>query len=380
MGNEKKPSSLSATTTTKKRKRDEKAVEVLEVDISAPEPPSKKALRKVKKQRSTTAPSTDHDTATSTAIQPDSEDITRTGEDITRTGEKPAKRAEHGIWIGNLPFRVTKADLRSFLTTNSSITDDEITRIHLPTLRRSNSASTDPKTQGEKSAPQNKGFAYIDLLTAEALQHALELSETLLTGRRVLIKDAKSFEGRPDKPKTETTKAGVTLTGKRIFVGNLGFDVTTDDLKEHFAQCGEVKDVHTATFEDSGKCKGYGWVEFASSEAAKVAVRGWIRPAEEDGSGSEEVEDGEDVKVGGMEVGEKLLQGHGKKRKTTDRKWVNRIKGRQLRMELAEDKSVRYQKRFGKHRNTKKKVSEPAPTASDGVGAVTVGTKIQFNS
>lgn len=370
-----KESSSSATTTTKKRKRDEKPVEVLEVDISAPEPPSKKALRKVKKQNSATAPSTDSHAAASKAIQ------TNHSDNLNPDGEKPAKRSEYGIWIGNLPFRITKADLRTFLTTNSSsITDDDITRIHLPTLRTSGSSSTYPKAKEEKSASQNKGFAYIDLITPEALQHALELSEKLLAGRRVLIKDAKSFEGRPDKPKTDATGNNLTKAeaapSKRIFVGNLGFDVTTEELREHFEQCGKVTDVHMATFEDSGKCKGYAWVEFGSPEAAKAAFRGWIRPADE-ADLSSEAEDQEAVEVDGKE-GSQRQEEKAKKRKQKDRKWVNRIKGRQLRMELAEGKSVRYQKRFGKHGSARKAV--PTPPIASSVPTVSAGTKIKFDS
>ncbi|KAI9788404.1 MAG: hypothetical protein M1816_006929 [Peltula sp. TS41687] len=387
--------SSSSMTTTKKRKRESKPVEVLEVDISAPEPASKKAMRKAKKpKKSGTVSSKDvhHDTATSSRI---SKAIQST-ESEKQQQEKLARRSEHGIWIGNLSFKTTKADLRSFLTSsnnNASITDDEITRIHLPTVRGPGASTTTADAKAKGAPLQNKGFAYIDLATAEALRRALNLSETLLTGRRVLIKDAKSFEGRPDKAKAETTSSS-NSSSRRIFVGNLGFDVTTADLQEHFAQCGEVRDVHTATFEDSGKCKGYAWVEFDRAEAAKVAVRGWVRTGD-DGKEGESSDDEVDEEEGDGEGAEGSGAKKPKKRRRKDRRWVNRIQGRQLRMEFAEDKSVRYQKRFGsgRHQTTppmpQKEVEQPAITPAGGgaggavvgVGVTTMskGTKIKFD-
>lgn len=325
---------------TKKRKRTDKPVEELEVDVSAPEPPSKKALRKAKKAGSAppSAPAqrTPYPSANSGK------------KDVGSDGENPTKRGDHGIWIGNLPYTTTKADLRRFFTEKSAMTDEEITRVHLPMAGGSESASIVEK--GHKKVHQNKGFAYVDFNGPDAVARALELSDTLLAGRRVLIKKADSFEGRPEVIKTNadlTKKAGIAAT-KRIFVGNLAFDVTKEDLVDHFGQCGEVTDVHMATFEDSGKCKGFAWVTFRDISAAEACIRGWIKVTEEesskDGDGSVESQSENDSD------GEKRVQKKGSKKQR--KVWVNRIKGRQLRMEYAEDKTLRYKKRFGKKGST----------------------------
>ena len=308
---------------SKKRKRDTKPVLEIEVDIEAPEPPSKKALRKAKKGKSTTkkpAPKLVTDDAAS-----DSDEAVPVPEPAP-----VAQRSEYGIWIGNLPWIASKAELQKFLTSNADIDEEAITRIHMP-------APTQPTPEAarQKIKPQNKGFAYVDFSSESALTAALALSEKLLSGRRVLIKNAKSYEGRPD-PAKEEVKTGPQAgkpPSKRIFVGNLAFDTTNEELKEHFAKCGEVADCFITTFEDSGKCKGYGWVTFQELEGAVKAVRGWVN-LEEDRSDEEEA----DIE------GPKGL----KKEKKVRKWWVNRIKGRALRMEFAEDKAVRYKKRFGK--------------------------------
>ncbi|KAG7001321.1 hypothetical protein G7Y79_00032g066740 [Physcia stellaris] len=321
--------STSALPPAKKRKRSDAATEELEVDVTAPEPPSKKALRKAKKGKNVPTKSLPKIEAQTQTSSPESENVIMS---------QPSKRSGYGIWIGNLPWSASKSDLRTFITADTKITDDAITRIHMPAPKESATALR------SFAKPQNRGFAYVDFSTQAALDEALALSETLLTGRRVLIKDSKSFEGRPDKPKEEEDtlrKYSGKPPSKRIFVGNLDFDATKEGLKEHFSRCGEILDVHLATFEDSGKCKGYGWVEFETIEAGQSAVRGWvdIEQKREDSGGEDESSQEED---------KPRSKGKSKLRKW----WVNRFQGRPLRMEFAEAKEVRYKKRFGKSAKT----------------------------
>ena len=328
----------AATPPTRKRKREDKPVDEIEVDITAPEPPSKKALRKAKKFKAaplTIAPKQKQERLEVYASE-------RLGENAT-----PSKRSEHGIWIGNLPWTATKADVQNFITSNSSITIDDITRFHMPAPSEAASSVPRPRIK-----PQNKGFAYVDFATTEAVTEAVGLSEKLLTGRRVLIKDSKSFEGRPEKPREDTALKDVksgTPPSKRIFVGNLAFETTKEDLEEHFQRCGEVVYVHIATFEDSGKCKGFAWVEFAEIEASEAAIRGWVLLEDKaDGDVESDVEDDTSEDDDGKR------KNRIKKKPKPRKWWVNRLKARPLRMEFAEDKVVRYKKRFGKEGTARK--------------------------
>ena len=318
---------------SRKRKRDQSPATEIEVDVSAPEPPSKKALRKAKKGKAIPAAANADNTKTKTAaISTES----ASDEDIEPAIAAPT-RSDYGIWIGNLPWTATKLELRNFLTKDTGISDDMITRLHMPPPSKSAMAAS-----RQRLKPQNQGFAFVDFSTEAALSEALVLSEKLFTGRRVLIKDSKNFEGRPEKSKDKGTATSAGNTGnppsKRIFVGNLGFDTTREMLQEHFQRCGEVLDAFVATFEDTGKCKGYAWVEFAELEAGEAAVRGWIKFEEK-----ENVEDEDD------EIAEALADQEKPKKKSRPRKWwVNRLGGRPLRMEFAEGKDVRYKKRYGK--------------------------------
>jgi len=59
---------------------------------------------------------------------------------------------------------------------------------------------------------------------------------------------------------------------KKLYVGNLDYSVTQDQLKEHFAQAGSVVDVAVITDRYSGRGKGFGFVEMATEEEAKKAI------------------------------------------------------------------------------------------------------------
>ncbi|KAF6234273.1 hypothetical protein HO173_007695 [Letharia columbiana] len=330
-----------------KRKREEITAEEIEVDVTAPEPPSKKALRKAKKGKAT--PDASKAESKSIGVQAGSVLDEDASADISAT----SKRSEYGIWIGNLPWTATKADLRNFLTKDTGISENMITRLHLPAPRQG--IVTNSK---QRIKPQNKGFAYIDFSTEEALTEALALSERLLTGRRVLIKDSKSFEGRPDRTKEQET--AIVNSGKppskRIFVGNLAFETTKQDLENQFTRCGEMLDVHIATFEDTGKCKGYAWVEFAELEAGEAAMRGWVNFEQKADSGDEDEEIAEAL------AGEADVKP--KKKPKLRKWWVNKLHGRPLKLEFAEGKDVRYKKRYGKDGSASKdgvKVVDPEP-------------------
>jgi RNA recognition motif-containing protein len=57
-----------------------------------------------------------------------------------------------------------------------------------------------------------------------------------------------------------------------IYVGNLTFETNSADLENLFAQHGEVKSANVITDRDTGRSRGFGFVEMGSSDAAKTAI------------------------------------------------------------------------------------------------------------
>ncbi|KAK4055498.1 Nucleolar protein 13 [Microbotryomycetes sp. JL201] len=175
-----------------------------------------------------------------------------------KVGATPAKSA-YGVWIGNLTYTTTSQQLLAWLAERGL---QDVTRVNMP--------------KGKRSHEHNKGYVYIDFATEAERDIAVGLSEQHLDGRKLLIKASTDFTGRPAAAATATAVAtaalgldgasatsksaiasssahaegatGQTLSrtarkildrqknppGPTLFLGNLGFETTIEDIKELF--------------------------------------------------------------------------------------------------------------------------------------------------
>jgi RNA recognition motif-containing protein len=58
----------------------------------------------------------------------------------------------------------------------------------------------------------------------------------------------------------------------KIFVGGLSFSTSTEGLRDAFAAVGSVESARVVTDQDTGRSRGFGFVEMAAAEDAKAAV------------------------------------------------------------------------------------------------------------
>lgn len=58
----------------------------------------------------------------------------------------------------------------------------------------------------------------------------------------------------------------------KLYVGNLSYGVTTDDLKQLFSQAGTVVDAIVISDKQSGRSKGFGFVTMSSQEEMNKAI------------------------------------------------------------------------------------------------------------
>ncbi len=59
---------------------------------------------------------------------------------------------------------------------------------------------------------------------------------------------------------------------KKLFIGSLSWDTNDDSLKAHFASIGPVASAKVITDRDSGRSKGFGFVEFDNDEDGTKAI------------------------------------------------------------------------------------------------------------
>ena len=232
--------------------------EELEIDLSAGVPLSKKQLRLLKKGKLDLERLAKKHPVPKPELT-EEEKLAQEEED-----KKKSKKSEFAVWIGNLSFDTTKEDLVRFIvgkTAHNGEDDSQLIKIEEADITRVNLPKKENKI---------KGFAYIDLPSAVHVTSVVALSESPLNGRKLLIKNANSFEGRPAAAVAPLSK---NPPSRILFVGNLSFDTSEDNLEEHFRHCGEIVRIRMATFEDTGKCKGFAFIDFKDETGPTAALK-----------------------------------------------------------------------------------------------------------
>jgi CxxC-x17-CxxC domain-containing protein len=62
-------------------------------------------------------------------------------------------------------------------------------------------------------------------------------------------------------------------SGVKLFVGSISWDANEDDLRKLFSTYGELKDVHIAKDRETGKSRGFAFINFSSLKDGKKAVK-----------------------------------------------------------------------------------------------------------
>jgi len=62
--------------------------------------------------------------------------------------------------------------------------------------------------------------------------------------------------------------------GKKLYVGSLSYDVTSEDLRKEFSAFGTVESADVIADRGTGRSKGFGFVEMSTDEEAREAIAG----------------------------------------------------------------------------------------------------------
>eukprot|EP00931_Biecheleriopsis_adriatica_P080787 TRINITY_DN54139_c0_g1_i1.p1 TRINITY_DN54139_c0_g1~~TRINITY_DN54139_c0_g1_i1.p1 ORF type:complete len:334 (-),score=105.23 TRINITY_DN54139_c0_g1_i1:43-1044(-) len=111
-----------------------------------------------------------------------------------------------------------------------------------------------------------RGFCHVSFATSKAKDKALALDGTKVgkKGRYLKIEAAK------DPSQGNTVKAEDIEGKRRLFVKNLPYDATEQDISALFKQCGKVIDIRIP--HHAGRSKGFAYVEFAKSQGLRAAM------------------------------------------------------------------------------------------------------------
>mmetsp|Transcript_23994 Transcript_23994/g.51942 ORF Transcript_23994/g.51942 Transcript_23994/m.51942 type:complete len:370 (-) Transcript_23994:408-1517(-) len=155
-------------------------------------------------------------------------------------GRKSRKEDDCTAYVGNLPYDATESQVRALFEEYGTVT-----RIYMPT---------------DRDTGAFRGFAFVSLASRESLLKSVEaLDQNSFFGRTIYANE--SLPKRNKKRQMSETK---------LYVGNISFDTTADDLKDFFGQYGTVHDVYIPLDRDTGSPRGFAFVKMGKDDSYTV--------------------------------------------------------------------------------------------------------------
>ncbi|EXJ56399.1 nucleolin [Cladophialophora yegresii CBS 114405] len=167
------------------------------------------------------------------------------------------KEASANLFVGNLSWNVDEEWLKSEFEEFG-----EIAGVRLITNRDDG---------------RSKGYGYVEFINAADATKAYDAKKgTDLDGRPLNIDYANAKKDAREKQQARGQRFGDQLSepSDTLFLGNLSFEATEDDVYNLFSPFGTAAGVRIPTNPEDGSVKGFGYVTFASVDEAKAALEG----------------------------------------------------------------------------------------------------------
>lgn len=179
--------------------------------------------------------------------------------EVEEATEAPADEAapaapafDASIYVGNISFDTVESELREAFAAHG-----DVKKVQMPL---------------DRETGRSRGFAFIAMSNAD--EHAAAIAgvnESEIAGRTVYVSESLPKEKVVENKKKYQAKKTRDV-GSKIYVGNLNFDTTQEDLQAAFAEFGEVKDCFIPS-DYEGRPRGFAFIQM-DEENALNAIEG----------------------------------------------------------------------------------------------------------
>ncbi|XP_058225205.1 small ribosomal subunit protein cS22 [Rhododendron vialii] len=161
--------------------------------------------------------------------------------------------AERRLYVGNIPRKLGNDELRQIVEEHGAVEKAEV--------------------MYDKYSGRSRRFAFVTMKTVEDANAAVEkLNGTQIEGREIKVNVTEKPLSSLDLPSLQTEESQFIDSPHKVYVGNLAKTVTTEMLKNLFAEKGKVLSARLSRAPGTSKSRGFGFVSFSSEEDVEAAI------------------------------------------------------------------------------------------------------------
>ncbi|KAG2263298.1 hypothetical protein Bca4012_014463 [Brassica carinata] len=177
-------------------------------------------------------------------------------EEADGTQTTQASVEEGRLYVGNLPYTITSSELSQLFGEAGNVVDVQIVY--------------------DKVTDRSRGFGFVTMGTIEEAKEAIQMfNSSQIGGRTVKV----NFPEVPRGGEREVMRAKIRDSNRsyvdsphKIYAGNLGWNLTSQGLKDAFADQPGVLGAKVIYERNSGRSRGFGFVSFESEEDIQSAL------------------------------------------------------------------------------------------------------------
>ncbi|CAA3007880.1 33 kDa ribonucleo, chloroplastic [Olea europaea subsp. europaea] len=182
------------------------------------------------------------------------QEVVEKGEDDEGVESQSAEAGR--LYVGNLPFSMTSSQLSEIFAEAGRIVSVEIVY--------------------DRVTDRSRGFAFVTMGSAEEAKEAIRLFDgSQIGGRTAKVNFPEVPRGGEREvmaPKIRSSYQGFVDSPHKIYAGNLSWNLTSQGLREAFADQPGFLSAKVIYDRDSGRSRGFGFISFASAEEVESAL------------------------------------------------------------------------------------------------------------
>ncbi|KAG7560580.1 RNA recognition motif domain [Arabidopsis thaliana x Arabidopsis arenosa] len=177
-------------------------------------------------------------------------------EDADEKQTTQASGEEGRLYVGNLPYTITSSELSQLFGEAGNVVDVQIVY--------------------DKVTDRSRGFGFVTMGTIEEAKEAIQMfNSSQIGGRTVKVnypEVPRGGEREVMRTKIRDTNQSYVDSPHKIYAGNLGWNLTSQGLKDAFADQPGVLGAKVIYERNTGRSRGFGFISFESAEDVQSAL------------------------------------------------------------------------------------------------------------